>query len=135
MTNVHQSDPTWMMTVTETRTPASGRRVSLVIQGELDAARCGEFKQELLALLELRTPSVLDLSQVRFCSVACIEAIAECAALANKRSISLSIFAPRVVAKCLQLYEPAPKVVTLDDEGMPAESIPEQRRVRTLQAS
>lgn len=131
MIETFHREPEWTMAVAETH---GGARVAIVVDGELDATRCAEFKQELLGLLELRKALMLDLSQVDFCSVACIEAIAEIATLAEERAIQFSIFAPRSVARCLMLYEPTPNVVTLD-EAVTESSQRRALRLRVLEAS
>ncbi|MBB3038781.1 STAS domain-containing protein [Hoyosella altamirensis] len=132
-TALPKDDPKWAMTVTQASTPRGGVRVA-VLQGELDASKRAEITEGIHDLLEAGTPVMLDLSQVRFCSVACIEAIARCATRASDIRVDFSIFAPRVVARCLALYEPTPHVITVD--GMsPNGTADWLERVYALQAS
>ncbi|AEF39863.1 STAS domain-containing protein [Hoyosella subflava] len=132
-TALQKDDSRWAMSITQASTPRGGVRVA-VIQGELDASRRAEIIEGMHDLLETGSPVVLDLSQVRFCSVACIEAIAQCATRADQINVDFTIFAPRVVARCLALYEPTPHVVTVDGTS-PNGTADWLQRVSALQAS
>ncbi|WP_149360616.1 STAS domain-containing protein [Lolliginicoccus suaedae] len=91
---------------------ASRQQVRLaVFQGELDATSHEELARTLDELLETPEPIIVDLSGSRFCSASCIELIAQRAQHAQAMRIDFSVMAPRFMARCFELHEPAPRVI------------------------
>ncbi|MBD8506456.1 STAS domain-containing protein [Hoyosella sp. G463] len=82
-----------------------------VFQGELDATSHDELASTMRELLKAPDPIIVDLSGSRFCSASCIERIAEWAQRAKTMGIDFSIMAPRSIAQCFELFEPAPHVI------------------------
>jgi anti-anti-sigma factor len=112
---------------------------TLRLYGELDALSVPAFSGALVGIAERGTRAVtIDLSELRFCNVGGLRAMAELAARLHAREGRVRIVAPSILTRMLEIAD-LQSLFVIDDRpsaAAPADPIPEAKEInRAVRAS